>query len=65
MSDSTKASKDPSTPRSLIRRVDGTMCLCLGPMDPLAKEKHFEAQDSGVDLEICLPDLLIELNDRQ
>lgn len=63
--DSTQVSEDPSSPRSLIRRVDGTMRLRLGGTDPSAKEVHFESQDPGVDLDICFPDVFIELNDVQ
>lgn len=63
--DSTTSSEDPSTPRSLIRRVDGSMHLRLGGADLSAKDVQFELQEPAVDLDIYFPDVFVELNDVQ
>lgn len=63
--DSSESSEDPTVPRSLIRRVDGSMRLRLGGADVSAKDVQFELQEPAVDLDIYFPDVFIELNDVQ
>lgn len=58
-------SGDPSAPRSLIRQVDGFMHLRLGNVDTDPKHLDFRLQDPAVDLEICFPNVFIELDDVQ
>lgn len=63
MSVSIKLLKDPSSTRSLIYRVSGTNRLGLGGTDQSANDLYFEAEDPGVDFDMCFLDVIINLDD--
>lgn len=60
----TMSSEGPSAPRSLIRHIDGFMRLRLYT-DPVQTNVDFQLQEPNVDLDICFPEVFVELNDVQ
>lgn len=55
----------PAATRSLLHPVDGSMRLRLARSDRVLTEPDFRQQDPAVDLDICFPDVFVDLNDVQ
>lgn len=55
----------PAATRSLLHRVDGSMRLRLSESDHISSEPDFRQQDPAIDLDICFPDVVVDLNDVQ
>lgn len=59
------AHPSPATPRDLIHRIDGSMHLCLSSTGSSINDLDFWLQEPSADIDIVLPNIVIDLNDVQ